>query len=229
MLRMAVCDKEEETCSLIKALAEESIGCKVWTFHSDTELLESKEKYDIILLDIGNGEPTGIETARKIRRCYDPILIFIAEGKKHVLDVFDVEAFHYLLKPIDEEKLKEVLKRAENHCKLQKEKEPLIIRVNGENCYVPKEEILYAENYARKVILHLGERQIAYYAKMGELEEQLGESFFRVHRGYLVNLRAVRSYHTAGVVLKNGEEILMAKSKFQKFEEVYMDFLRNSD
>ena len=225
MLRMAVCDKEEETCSLIKALAEESIGCKVWTFHSDTELLESKEKYDILLLDIGNGEPTGIETARKIRRCYDPILIFIAEGKKHVLDVFDVEAFHYLLKPIDEEKLKEVLKRAENHCKLQKEKEPLIIRVNGENCYVPKEEILYA----RKVILHLGERQIAYYAKMGELEEQLGESFFRVHRGYLVNLRAVRSYHTAGVVLKNGEEILMAKSKFQKFEEVYMDFLRNSD
>lgn len=79
------------------------------------------------------------------------------------------------------------------------------------------------------MILHLGERQIAYYAKMGELEEQLGESFFRVHRGYLVNLRAVRSYHTAGVVLKNGEEILMAKSKFQKFEEVYMDFLRNSD
>ena len=114
MLRMAVCDKEEETCSLIKALAEESIGCKVWTFHSDTELLESKEKYDILLLDIGNGEPTGIETARKIRRCYDPILIFIAEGKKHVLVVFDVEAFHYLLKPIDEEKLKEVLKRAEN-------------------------------------------------------------------------------------------------------------------
>ena len=68
MLRMAVCDKEEESCSLIKALAEESIGCKVWTFHSDTELLESKEKYDILLLDIGHGEPTGIETARKIRR-----------------------------------------------------------------------------------------------------------------------------------------------------------------
>ena len=229
MLRMAVCDKEEETCSSIKALAEETIGCRVQIFHSDIELLESKEQYEIILLDIGNGEPTGIETARKIRERYDPILIFIAEGKKHVLDVFDVEAFHYLLKPIDEEKLKEVLKRAENHCKLQKGKEPLIIRVNGENCYIPKEEILYAENYARKVILHLGERQIAYYAKMGELEEQLGEEFFRVHRGYLVNLRAVRSYHTAGVVLNNGEEILMAKSKFQKFEEVYMDFLRNSD
>ena len=39
MLRMAVCDKEEETCSLIKELAEESIGCNVCTFHSDTELL----------------------------------------------------------------------------------------------------------------------------------------------------------------------------------------------
>ena len=87
----------------------------------------------------------------------------------------------------------------------------------------------YTRRPGFEILLSLGERQIAYYAKMGELEEQLGESFFRVHRGYLVNLRAVRSYHTAGVVLKNGEEILMAKSKFQKFEEVYMDFLRNSD
>lgn len=229
MLRVAVCDKEEETCCLVKTLAEEIMDCEVSVFHSDTELLESKEKYEILLLDIESGKPTGIETAKQIRKRYDPILIFTAEGKKHVLDVFDVEAFHYLLKPMDEEKLKEVLKRAENHCRLKKSKEPLIIRVNGENCYIPKEEIIYAENYARKVILHLAEKQISYYAKMGELEEQLGETFFRVHRGYLVNLKAVRSYHTAGVMLKNGEEILMAKSKYQRFEEVYMNFLRNSD
>ena len=187
---------------------------------------------DIVISDIVMPGGTGFDFVEWVRKEELKVqVIFLTSYAEfdYARRAIQLNSVDYLLKPIDEEKLKEVLKRAENHCKLQKEKEPLIIRVNGENCYVPKEEILYAENYARKVILHLGERQIAYYAKMGELEEQLGESFFRVHRGYLVNLRAVRSYHTAGVVLKNGEEILMAKSKFQKFEEVYMDFLRNSD
>ena len=61
--------------------------------------------------------------------------------------------------------------------------------------------------------------------KWGKLEEQLGErNFFGIYRGYLSELKGSPVIIRRGVVLKNGEEILMAKSKFQKFEEVYMDF-----
>ena len=85
---------------------------------------------------------------------------------------------------------------------------------------------MYAENDARKVVLHLKEEQISYYAKMSELEAMLGDSFFRCHRGYLVNLSAVAGYDTGNIQLKNGETILMAKQKYSAFVTVYMEFLR---
>lgn len=61
---------------------------------------------------------------------------------------------------------------------------------------------------------------------MGELEELLGKGFFRCHRGYLVNLQAVRSYDAGTIQLKNGETILMAKQKYNAFVSAYMEFLR---
>lgn len=226
MLQIAVCDDEEQICSYLKKLTEETVFGRVTEFSSGEALLKSQEEFDILLLDIGIGEPNGIETAKKIRERSDVIIIFITAWKEHVFEAFDVEAFHYLLKPIDEEKLKEVLRKAEKECQGRKSEEPLIVRKNGVCCNVTKGEILYIENAGRKVILHLKDRQIEYYARMKELEEELGSQFFRVHRGYLVNLRAVKSYHVGGVLLKNKEEILMAKTKYQDFVTAYMNFWR---
>lgn len=226
MLQIAVCDDEEQISSDLRKLAEETVSCKVTEFSSGEALLNSQEEFDILLLDIGIGEPNGIETAKRIRKRSDVIIIFITAWKEHVFEAFDVEAFHYLLKPIDEEKLKEVLRKAEKECRGRKSEEPLIIRKNGVCCNIAKEDILYIENAGRKVILHMKDRQIEYYARMKELEEELGSQFFRVHRGYLVNLRAVKSYHVGGVLLKNKEEILMAKTKYQDFVTAYMNFWR---
>lgn len=226
MLQLAVCDDEEQISSDLKRLAEETISCKAREFSSGEELLQCRDEFDILLLDIGIGEPDGIETARRIREHSDVLIIFITAWKEHVFEAFDVGAFHYLLKPIDEKKLKEVLRKAEKECRDRKSEEPLIIRKNGVSCNVARGEILYIENAGRKVILHMRDRQIEYYARMRELEEELGSQFFRVHRGYLVNLMEVKSYHMGGVVLKNKEEILMAKTKYQDFVAAYMNFWR---
>lgn len=109
---------------------------------------------------------------------------------------------------------------------LQKEKEPLLIRANRSYYRIEKEKILYVENVGRKVVLHMKSSQIAYYAKMREVEEMLGEEFFRCHRGYLVNFKAVKSYETGSILLKNGETILMAKMKYNDFAAAYAEYLR---
>ncbi len=85
---------------------------------------------------------------------------------------------------------------------------------------------MYAENEGRKIVLHLKEEQISYYARMSELEAVLGDDFFRCHRGYLVNLNAVKGYDTGNIQIKNGETILMAKQKYSAFTDAYMEFLR---
>ena len=104
-------------------------------------------------------------------------------------------------------------------------KEPILVRVAGTSYRIDREKILYAENVGRKVALHMKDSQITYYAKMKEVEELLGGQFFRCHRGYLVNFKAVKSYETGSILLKNGEQILMAKQKYNDFVRAYAQYL----
>lgn len=164
--------------------------------------------------------------AETVKRQSGTLVILIGSDKEQVFDAFEVEAFHYLLKPLEEEKVKQVLLRAVKKKREWKDKEPLIIRVNRSYYHIRKEQILYIENLGRKVVLHMKSKEIAYYAKMNELEEVLGSRFFRCHRGYFVNFAAVKSYEAGSILLKNGETILMAKQKYNDFAAAYTEFLR---
>lgn len=230
MLQIAVCDDEKTMGEYLKQLIQRRLGenkdYRVEVFSSGQELLKEGKDFDIFFLDIDLKDMSGIEMARSLRKDSEPVIVFVTALKEYVFDAFDVHAFQYLLKPIDENKFIKVLDMAIAECRPIKQSEPLLIRVNGIYRNIPKENILYAENDARKVVLHLADEQISYYAKMSELEGILGNQFFRCHRGYLVNLSAVGGYDTGNIQLKNGEAILMAKQKYSAFVAAYMEFLR---
>lgn len=230
MLQIAVCDGDEIMGEKLKQLIELRLqkeeGYRVWVFATGRQLLESGVSFDIFFLDIDLKDINGIDMARQLRQESEAVIVFVTALKEYIFDAFDVQAFQYLLKPIDEQKFFQVLDKAVAECKIVKQSEPLVIRVKGVYQNVPKENILYAENDARKIILHLRGEQIAYYSKMSELEGLLGRQFFRCHRGYLVNLGAVKSYDTGSIQIKNGETILMAKQKYGDFVTAYMEYLR---
>lgn len=106
------------------------------------------------------------------------------------------------------------------------ENEPLLVRADGRYYRIDREKIYYAESVGRKVVLHMPGGTIAYYAKMKEAQEELGSTFFRCHRGYLVNFTAVKSYEAGSILLKNGETILMSKQKYNEFAAAYAAYLR---
>lgn len=230
MLQIAVCDNDKTMGEYLKQLIEKKLeddnNYKISVFSSGRELLKAGTHYDIFFLDIDLKDINGIDMARQLRQESEAVIVFVTALKEYIFDAFDVQAFQYLLKPIDEQKFFQVLDKALIECRTLKQAEPLVIRVKGVYRNIPKESILYAENEARKIVLHLQEEQITYYAKMSELEGILGKSFFRCHRGYLVNLGAVKSYDTGSIQLKNGETILMAKQKYSDFVNAYMEFLR---
>lgn len=58
------------------------------------------------------------------------------------------------------------------------------------------------------------------------MEQQLGEDFYRCHRGYLVNLAKVAEYETDRILLGSGETVFMAREKYAEFVKVYMRFLK---
>ena len=230
MLRIAVCDDEKSMGEYLKQLIKRGIAdrkdCRIEVFSSGEELLEKGKGFDIYFLDIDLKGMSGIDMARSLRQESEAVIVFVTALKEYVFDAFDVQAFQYLLQPINEEKFFRVLRQAVAECEPEKASEPLVIRVKGLYRNIPRDSILYAENEGRKIVLHLKEEQISYYAKMSELEGMLGDTFFRCHRGYLVNLNAVKGYDTGNIQIKNGETILMAKQKYSAFVDAYMEFLR---
>ncbi len=252
MLNIAVVDDEgiirEQIKDLIKTRKSDS---DVDTYSTGEEFLAVKKEYDVIFLDIQMDGINGIETARKIRKQREEIIcsgrdgmfrndvvrkesviVFITGVKEYVFDAFDVSAFHYLLKPIEEKKFLEVFERAiieaEKHKKLKKRGQAqLFLKTRTRNVTLNQNSILYIESRGKKVEVHTTNEMIEVYAAIRDLEKQLDVCFYRCHRGYLVNMAHIAEYTNESITLCNGECILLAKEKYGEFVKVYMRYLRN--
>lgn len=230
-LNIAICDDEKAIREQINELIEkEKAGIGTNLYETGDALLAADKKFDIVFLDIQMEGTDGIETAKKLReRDEDAILIFITGIREYVFEAFDVAAFHYLLKPIEEEKFREVFRRAGRELEKRKSKrrETVFIKTRNRSFTLEKDSILYIESRGKKVEIHTTGETIEAYASMNEMEGQLGESFFRCHRGYLVNMVFVAEYDSESITLNNGGYVYLAKEKYGEFVKAYMRYLRN--
>ena len=177
----------------------------------------------------------GMETARELRKKGKKMMIiFVTAMEEYVFQAFDVGAFNYLVKPIDDGKLTAVLHRAveEWSTRSMEVQEPeekyLMINNGGVHIKVRLEDILYAEVFNRKVVIHKKNERIEYYGKMSELEALTGDSFFRPHRAYLINFKYVEKYDASTIYLEKGS-VLMAKRRFPEFVKKYMKYIQRRD
>ena len=233
-MQIAVCDDEKE----IRDMFAEKIGqlypkADLPLYQSGEELLLSDNEPDILLLDIKMPGKNGMETARELRKKNKmTIIIFVTALDDFVFQAFDVGAFHYLVKPFDDRKFAEVLQNAiewsEDRRKLENagrkgEMPNLVITTGGKHITVNLEDVVYAEVFDRKVILHTMDADIEYYGKMKELEEKVGDEFYRTHRSFLVNFSFIRKYDATTIYLERGQ-VLMAKQNYQEFVKQYLRY-----
>ena len=226
---IAVVDDEkairEHICGLVEEQQPES---RIEAYATGEELLASEKRFDIVFLDIQMEGMNGIEAARSLREKQgDTVLVFITGIKDYVFDAFDLYAFQYLLKPIDEEKFAEVLERAVREAAKKKERRVLFIK--SRNLTLDQSEILYIESRAKKVEIHTAgaAQAIEIYAAMDELEAQLGENFYRCHRAYIVNMDCITEYDGESITLTGGDRVYLTKKKYGEFVKAYMWHLQN--
>lgn len=227
MIEVAVCDDEKRICQDIAERIEgQEPECHVTCFTSGEELLAEMDHVEIVFLDIGLGGRDGMDIAKELQKNPGILLIFVTAFPEHVFEAFDVGAFHYLLKPIEEEKFHKVLSRAVEEVKQRKQRKPLRIKEGNVYRLVPVEDILYAESRGRKIVLYTRDETMEFYGRMQELQQRLGEEFFRCHRGYLVHFTEISGYDNANIYMKNGDKVYLAKQKYGEFAAAYMEYLR---
>lgn len=232
MLWIAVCDDEVTECSKIakrirEMLTEMKVPCEVRQFYSGQELLQSSESFDIIFLDIIMGGLDGMKTAQIVReKAYDKLLVFISASRDYVFDAYDVEAFQYLLKPIEDQKLKRVLQKAV--CKtLERSQAFIIISRDRQKKKIFLDTIFYFEIRGRMIDVHGTDGVFSYYGQIGALEKELkGKGFFRCHKSYLIHLKYVDVYNRQEAILDNGERIAIAKRRYEEFCGEILEYMR---
>lgn len=231
LMEIAIVDDEKIICDEIKKrIAEIEPCCSADGYANGESLLLADKVYDIVFLDIQLEGRNGIDTAKELRqRSENTIVIFVTGAKDYVFQAFDVAAFHYLLKPIEGKKFEEVFVRACREAEKRKKEETglLLVRTRNRTFPLPKDSILYVESRGKKAEIHTGRETISMYASLNGLQAELGDGFYRSHRGYLVNMAYVSEYYHDSILLTGGERVYLAKEKYQEFVREYMRYLKD--
>lgn len=229
-MKIGICDDEKATREMLRDKVKKLYPQADILLYASGEELLAGELPDILLLDIQMQGKSGIITAEELRLMdRQLIIIFVTAIEDYVFQAFDVDAFHYLVKPFSDEKFSEVLQKAA--VKLEKlesengkrKKPSLFITTRGTHITVNFEDIVYAEVFDRKVIIHTMDSDIEYYGKLKDLEKKAGEGFYRPHRAYLVNFDFIRKYDATTIYMKKGQA-LMAKQNYQGFVKSYLRY-----
>ena len=231
-MRISVCDDEIEVQKILETkIKAQYPSAEVLCCSSGEELLTAQKPPDILFLDIQMQGKNGMETAKEIRKHNkNMILVFVTVIEDYVFQAFDVGAFHYLIKPFTDEKFAEVLQAAaEQYLTVSKnaprkqEEKYLMINAGGTHFRVCLTQIVYAEVYGRKVMLHTANEDIEYYGRLSELEKEAGENFFRTHRAFLVNFKYIVKYNASEIQLEKGTA-LIAKKNYPQFVKAYLRY-----
>lgn len=229
-MHIAICDDENAILESLKEKTELLFPeAAVKTYSSGEALLAEKQLPDLVLLDIQMQGMNGMDTARKLRsQKADTVLIFVTADASFVFEAFDVGAFHYLVKPFTDEKFAEVMRKAVENCRKRTDKTEendryIMVQHKGIHTKIYVREIVYAEVYNRKVVIHTTEDEIEYYGKLTELAQELGNDFFQTHRAYLVHLKYVTRYDANSVTMKS-KKAIMSKANFPEFVKAYLKY-----
>ena len=197
------------------------------TFSSGEELLSYDGQIDILFLDIQMKGMDGIETARKLRDSkFRGFLIFITVLKEMVFQSFEVQAYDYLVKPVEEKQFEKTMERLYTSMQNASE-DSLLVQKGYEGRIIREEEIIFCEIIDRKIYLNLASGEVVdYYERIENLETKLGSHFFRCHRSYLINLKHLKGYKNRTACMDNGKEVPVSRLRSKEFSGVVLQYMK---
>ena len=231
-VRIAICDDEERYRIELKTILNKLLinaDLNIDTFDDGNILADAfaASPYDLVFLDIEMPALDGITLAKKIRaRSENVFIVFLTSHIEYALEGYEVNALRYLTKPVDIEKLKEVIRYVQEK---QGSSRQIIIKEDGEEILIDINDVIYMESMNQKVriVTAKGEHVIRY--NIGDFEEQLkNDGFFRIHRGYLISLSKVKKLSGNDVILDGGETLPVSRSNVKPLKEALYTYVEGT-
>jgi two-component system LytT family response regulator len=229
-LRIVIVDDEPLAIQRIEDLLarEEHVTIVGTASDGDEALALIREKRpDLVFLDVKMPAKTGLEVAEMLGEEM-PVTIFTTAYDRFALKAFDVAAVDYLVKPFDDDRFLQALRRARKAVEAAPRRSEFIDRISvesrGQVRVVPVAIIDYITASGPYAELHVGDRTFAVRERMQTLEEKLDPAlFFRIHRSAIVRLDRIDTLrHAAGgdyaVRLKNGTELSVSRGRRDELE-----------
>jgi two-component system LytT family response regulator len=204
--------------------------------HDAVTMIEEK-KPDLLFLDVQMPEIDGFDVLEKIDMNEMPQVIFVTAYDKYAIRAFEYHALDYLLKPFDQNRFQDTLKRAIEQINFKKTKnwrfqlkellhdvkstqkyvERMVVKSGGRIFFLKVDQINWVEAAGNYVMLHIGDEKHLIRETMNEMEEKLNpDKFMRVHRSAIVNIdyiTEIRSWvhHEYLVILKDGTKLTLSR------------------
>ena len=223
MIHIAICDDEKYMSDHIRSFVSDFFHKKnreisLRMFSSGEDLLSYNGQIDILFLDIQMKDMDGMETARRLRADqFRGFLVFITVLKEMVFRSFEVQAYDYLVKPVDDKQFEKTMERL--YASMQNaSEESLLVQKGYEGRIIAKDEIIFCEIIDRKIYLNLISGEVVdYYERIEKLETKLDNRFYRCHRSYIINLKHLKGYKNGTAYMDNGKEIPVSRLRSKEF------------
>jgi len=242
MLKIAICDDDvetlERTYQMILDYTKEQNETEFYVrqFNSSYDLLEcisSDVNFDIYLLDIIMPVINGIVVGQKIRiNDKTAIIIYVTTSMDFAVKAYQVGAFDYLIKPVEQELIFTVMQKAINKIDVEKS-QSLMVKTKDGITAVLYHLIMIAEHMDRVVKFNLSDGSIVTSVTLREPFETLIEPlmqdkrFIHPHTSYVINMQFVRAITNRDFVMVDNRLVPISRNRYTEVRNEYLDFLQS--
>ncbi|MDU7967042.1 MAG: LytTR family DNA-binding domain-containing protein [Paeniclostridium sordellii] len=232
-MKIAICDDEKlyrikVKKNIYKTFKNLKIDGKIFEYESGENLVEDIEKkqFDLIILDIVMNDMDGINTAKEIREIDKKVcIVFLTNYNQYAIQGYGLNIYRYLIKNLDEEKITKIISNIYEEKKIK----TIVLKSQKEVMSFDLSSIYFFEVNNRIITMHYEinreYKTREFYGKLDDLEVQLkGDSFFRSHRSYIVNIKKIRKIVSREIFFDILPKAIVSRSRYLELKRIYMDY-----
>lgn len=231
-MRIAVCDDEELFRIEFKSVLDKVLinaEYDIDTFSGGSSLYEAflKNPFDLVFLDIEMPGIDGITLAKRLRAVSENVqIVFLTSHIEYALEGYEVNALRYLVKPVDMNKLSEVLKYIQDK---KNNSRQIMIKQEGEDIVIDISDIIYMESMDKNVRIVTSKSEYITRYNISDYEEELKSSgFLRIHRGYLISLSKVKKIVKNDVVMDGDISLPVSRSNIKTLKDALYAYVEGT-